>query len=119
MKGVGGIPGMSGMAGMAGMAGMGGMDMQDMMKNLSKMGGDLFKNKTEKPDIKMTTIEKMKNRILLKKIQQAEQNLIAQNKLVELEKSYQPYTFTVEDESEKQKTSSSLKKKNKKKKAKK
>jgi hypothetical protein len=117
MKGVGGMPGMSEMAGMAGMSGMGDMGgmggMQDMIKNLSKMGGDLFKNKVEKPDLKMTTMEKMKNRILLKKIQQAEQNLITQNKLIEIEKNYQPYKFTVADDLEKQSKSSSSNKKKK------
>ena len=88
-------------------------------------GGGNNKKKQKKEGIegednKISLHEKMKNRIMIKKIRDAEQQLVAQKKSEEAQKLYVPYVFEIEG-GEKQEKSSALSapKKNKKKKGKK
>jgi hypothetical protein len=108
---------MGGMDGMGGGNGMG--DMMNIMKNMFKPDRNTNTNTNtnnskdvSKPSLK----EKMKNRILLKKMQQAEIQLKEQNRIEEASKNFVPYTetsFTIDGEEKQPKSTA---KKNKKKK---
>lgn len=136
MSKMGGMGGMQEMLSkMGGLAGDGGFDIKELMKT---MGGIMDPNKNKRDrnntnvdsnvDVsKMSLHEKMKNRILIKKIKDAEKQLVIQNQIEESQKNYVPYDFGEDDKKvfkingeERQETSlvSSAPKNNKKKKPK-
>jgi hypothetical protein len=115
MSGAGGAPGIS--------------DMMNMMKGMfkpekkpAKENTKTDKNNTDtETNSRVTLHEKMKNRMLVKKLQQAELQLKEQNRISEASKNFVPYietSFTVDGE-DKQLKSNAKKQKNKKNKNKK
>jgi hypothetical protein len=88
---MGGMGGMEEMIGkMSG--GEGGFDINNLMKGMG-MGGKKEKKTSEVDTSKMSLHEKMKNRILVKKLKEVENKLIIQNQLEESQKNYVPYDF--------------------------
>ena len=130
MTKMGGMGGMEEMLSkMSGLAGEGGLDMKQLMKTMGGMMGQQKKTQNKEPNIdasKMTLHEKMKNRILIKKMKDVEKQLVLQNQIEESEKNYIPYDFGEDknvfkidgEEAQETSLSSSAPKKNKKKKTK-
>lgn len=88
---------------MGGLAGKGGLDFKNLMKNMTGMM-DNSNKKVSNENIninsdpsKMNFHEKMKNRILIKKLKDVEKQLILKNQIEESQKNYIPYDFGDDD----------------------
>jgi hypothetical protein len=104
MSKMGGMGGMQEMLSkMGGLAGEGGFDIKELMKTMGgikreKRTANTNTNVNRDVDVsKMSLHEKMKNRMLLKKIKDAEKQLVLQNQIEESKKNYVPYDFGEND----------------------
>jgi hypothetical protein len=77
-------------------------DLSQIMKSVAGIMGNNNKPKLNKNDVvsdtsKMSLHDKMKNRILIKKLKEAEKQLVEDNRIKESLKNYVPYDFGEDD----------------------